>query len=187
MDQEQTTLELRAYLALQGASGTAGSKGDWRNDVTAALRSNAPLSPHFREALATAIDGDLSGFGLGFRLELVADNGEKKRRQDVYGGAIVRREYMKVGGWMREQISLGSTRAKAVTDSGEYFGASPDKCDKALIYYDKAMAWVKKMEAGETWNGFSWTGFEKIGVCPTDALLSIYHWNAANGHPPDAA
>ncbi len=178
MDKDQSNRELRAYLALQGASGAAGNKGDWRNDVSAALRSNAPLSSEFREVLAKAIDGDL----LGFRLELVADHGEKKRRQDIFGGVIVRCEYMVIGQWMNEQIALGSTRAKAKTDAAEQFGASPEKCDKALIYHSKAMAWVNKARGGEVW-----VGFENIGVWPEDALLSIFHQKDAKRAKPKAA
>ena len=178
MDKDQSNREIRAYFALQGASGAAGNRGDWRNDVSAALRSNAPLSSEFREALAKAIDGDL----LGFRLELVADHGEKKRRQDIFGGVLVRREYMEIGQWMNEQIALGSTRAKAKRDAAVQFGASPEKCDKALIYYSKAMAWANKAKGSEVW-----VSFENMGVCPEDALLSIFHQKDAKRAQPQAA
>lgn len=189
MDKEQADLELRAYLALQGAAGSAGSEGDWRDDVTAALRSSAPLSSEFREALASAIDGRMSKLEYSFRLELKANSGEKKRRQDQFAGILSRRKWMEIGQWVREKIVAGSTRTKALDDARDHrkFASSRETCDAALIYYDRVMAWVGRLEQGEAWRGFTWAGFEKIGLCPEDALVSLFHANDSAGRPPDKA
>jgi hypothetical protein len=167
---EQEQLEHRAYFAMQGASGAAGNKGDWRNDVTAALRSDAPLSTFFREALASAIDGDMSNFKLGIRLELHADNGKKKRNQDHFSGTIIRREWMEIGDWMASEIEKGSTRATAIIDAAKSFSSSKEKCDKALIYRDRVYNWLSTVEGD-----CRWKGFEKMGVCPEFYMIELYH------------
>lgn len=176
MGKEQQELELRAYLALQGASGSAGKAGDWRNDVAAALRSDAPLSSEFREALASAIDGDLNGLQLGFRLKLIANNGEKKSRQDQFGGVIVRREWMGVGQWMADKIASGSSRAVAITSASDAFAASREKCDAALVYFTRATRWLATIR-----NGHSELG----KVMDDDGLTILFHANDAAGRPMD--
>jgi hypothetical protein len=169
-EQKQEQLELRAYFAMQGASGAAGNKGDWRNDVTAALRSDAPLSTFFREALASAIDGDMSNFKLGIRLELHADNGKKKCNQDYFSGKIIRREWMEIGDWMASKIENGSTRANAIIDAAKSFSSSKEKCDKALIYRNRVYNWLSKVKDSEDWEGF-----EKMGVCPETYMIEKFH------------
>jgi hypothetical protein len=176
MDRDHHELEVRAYLALQGASGAAGKAGDWRNDVAAALRSNARLSPEFREALASAIDGDLNGLGLGFRLELVADHGEKKRRQDRFGGKLVRREWMSIGKWMADKIASGSSRANAITSASDAFAASREKCDAALVYFTRATRWLATVRDGDS----------ELGKALDDeSLIWFFHSRDAAGMPMD--
>jgi hypothetical protein len=167
---EQEQLELRAYLAMQGASGAAGNKGDWRKDVTAALRSDAPLSTFFREALASAIDGDMSNFGLGIRLELHANNGQKKRNQDYFSGVLTRRDWMQIGDWMASEIEKGSTRANAIINAATFFSSSKEKCDKALVYRDCVYKWLGTVEGDRRWKSF-----EKMGVCPETNMIELYH------------
>lgn len=164
--------ELRAYLALQGVSGAAGSLGDWRNDIVAALRSDAPLSAEFREALAKAIDGGL----YGFRLELVADKGEKKRRQDWFVGTLVRREWMSIGQWMADQISAGSSRANAIDGAADKFHASREKCDGALVYFHRAIQWLATVRDGDS---------ELGKVMDDEGLVALFHHNDAAGKPLD--
>jgi len=176
MNRDHQELELRAYLALQGVSGAAGKVGDWRNDVAAALRSNSPLSPEFREALATAIEGDLNGLGLGFRLELVANHGEKKRRQDRYGGMIVRGEWMSIGQWMADKIASGSSRADAIASASDTFAASREKCDAALVYFTRVTRWLTTIRHGDS---------ELGKVMDDKSLISLFHSNDAAGRPMD--
>ncbi len=183
MTDNQEQLEIRAYFALQGLSGAAGTKGDWRNDVTAALRSEAPLSSYFREALASAIDGSISNLEHNFRLELVADKKEKKRRQDWFGGEIDRRYWIEIGRWMTARISEGTTRTKAKEDAAaKKFNTSEATCDKAKIYYDRVMRWVNSSKDGDRWKVF-----EGIGLCPEDALINWFISRDSLGNPPDTA
>jgi hypothetical protein len=176
MDRVQQELELRAYLALQGASGAAGKAGDWRNDVAEALRSNAPLSPEFREALASAIDGDLSGLRLGFRLELAANHGKKKRLQDQFGGVIVRRDWMSIGQWIADKITSGSSRTDAVTSASDTFAASREKCDSAFVYFTRTTRWLATIRMGDS---------ELASVMDDENLMSLFHVNDAAGKPMD--
>ena len=176
MDRDQDAREVRAYLALQGASGAAGKIGDWRNDLTAVLRSSAPLSSEFREALASAIDGDLNGLGLGFRLELVANNGEKKRRQDQFSGVLTRSEWMGIGQSMADQIASGSSRANAIASASNTFAASREKCDAALVYFTRVTRWLATIPNGD----------RELGTVLSDeSLIHLFHGNDAAGRPMD--
>lgn len=170
MSEEQAELELRAYLALQGASGAAGKPGDWRIDVAAALRSSDPLSTEFRDMLASFVDGGR------FRLELVADNGEKKRRQDWFGGVIVRREWMEIGEWMDNAIVSGYSRANAISAAADKFAASREKCDGALVYYKRATSWVDiAINKGD----------DLAKLMSREQFLSLFHDRDARGRALD--
>lgn len=169
-------LERRAYLALQGARGSAGKVGDWRNDVAAVLRSASPLSQEFREALASAVDGDLNFLGEGFRLDLVAPGSLKKQRQDLYGGVIARQEWMEIGRWMQDCIDGGLTRARAIESAADRFPISEKKSDAALSYFHRVLAWTRSLRE---------SGNALCELMDDEALFSLFHQNHASGKPLD--
>lgn len=173
MSKDQQERELRAYLALQGVAGAAGKAGDWRNVVAAALRSDDPLSSVFREALASAIEGNMMGHG--FRLELAADGGQKKRRQDQFGAHLARSEWMKIGQWMADQIDAGASRADAICGATKVFPASREKCDAALVYHSRATRWMTRIRASDS----------HLNTFEDDSLLALFHMNDAAGKPLD--
>lgn len=164
MDVDAEEREVRAYLALQGASE------DWRSDIVAVLRSDAPISRLFRDKLAQAIDGDL----FGFRLELVAGNGEKKRRRDFYVGAKRRRAWQAAGEWMLAREAASD--AAAIRDAATNY--SPAMGEKAL---EKALTYTRRLKR---WRASLQPGDYRM-VMGDDALDELFHQADAAGRPVD--
>lgn len=177
---DQDALEVRAYAALQGWSGGAGTAYDWRDHVVAALRSGEPLSESFREVLAEAFDGDL----FGFRLELVADGGQKKRAQDLYSGVRAREKWMEIGDWIRERTDAGLKRGDAIQEASQKFAASSEKCNAALIYHDRATRYVAAELARRT-PLKGWVEGEEVDMNGS-LLLTVFHRRDASGNPLDS-
>jgi hypothetical protein len=155
---------------MQGAAGAAGRLGDWRADLANVLRSDEPLSPEFREALAKAIEGNLHGF----QLVLTAGGSLKKARQDHFDGVLVRLRWMEIGKWMRDRITAGATRNSAKEAAATEFGASSQKCDAALVYFDRVEAWLK-----------SATQSDLGAMMGETSLLALFHSRDASGWPLD--
>lgn len=137
-DDEADALNLRAYLALSGASR------NWRDDLARVMRSDAPLSRMLRNCLADAFENETQE---GSRLDL---NNHKADR-DRFAGVVSRSEWMEIGRWIEEQRQAG-LRQETTEAAARHFGIGVKKVEKALTYYNKAKVWVEKAmrtEAGQ--------------------------------------
>lgn len=172
MGDNQFERELRAYLALQGASGAAGAAADWRNDLVAALRSVEPLSAEFREALAKAFEGDLHGY----RLELIGKGRAKKARQDHVNKVMVRRHRLEFGEWIDGQIAAGVPAHLAIESASKLPGGLGQKsCEIALAYARRMRAWRSSLAP-----------YSYPGLAGNDAALDeLFHSRDAAGAPLD--
>ncbi len=101
----------------------------------------------FREVLATAIEGDLGGFGLGIRLDLVADGRVLKQRRDWFNGVRTRERWMEIGSWMNDFRKGGGRPTDALKLASERFGASEPTCRDALRYFNRVQAWLEKVRS----------------------------------------
>jgi len=171
MSDHAANREARAYLALQGASGPAGDVGDWRDDLAALFRSNDPLSPEIREALAKAFEGNLHGF----RLELISTSGEKKRRQDAYRGLLIRRRWHEIGEWIENQIEDGTPVHEAIEAASRLPGTGDYKtCERARTYARRVRSWRAAVQQASSI-------YEFLGPSVDD----LFHRNDAAGLPLD--
>lgn len=143
------TLNIRAMLALRGVGK------EWRTDILALLDSDMPIDRMFRDELAKVIRGES-----GIKLTLT---GHKPAR-DASVGAIVRFEYMEIGRWVEMAIGNGDTRDQALGKAASTFCSSREKCDEALMYYQKATRWLDCAQTTEIGSGW-----------PRDILESMYH------------
>lgn len=172
----QRELELRAYLALQGGSaapGVAGSRDGWRGDVAAALQSEADLSRDFRDALAAAILGNLNGF----RLDLNADHGVKKRRQDHHAGVLIRRQRIEIGSLIEDLMSGGMAAhaaIKAASQKNSPGTPSYKGCELALTYTRRLKAWREELNPDSAL-------LQELG----EAIDDLFHASDADGNPLD--
>ena len=138
MDKEQDALELRAYLALQKGSL------DWRGDLVAALLSDAPLSPDFRQTLATAIAKRTAS---GTRLEL---SGSDKNHLYLKGTAV-RREYRKIASLIFDEMSNGATYEIAVERAADKLTVGKKKCELAVTYLNDYKKWAVGKSPPSAW------------------------------------
>jgi hypothetical protein len=142
---------IRALMALRGVGH------DWRVEVLTLLESRFPIHQMLRDELAKLIRGDDPS---GMKLIL---SGHKKAR-DASVGAVVRSEYMVIGSWIEERISGGDTRVNALDTAAKEFASSVERCDEALMYYQRARRWLDS--AVQTPIGSGW---------PRDLLENMYH------------
>lgn len=155
-DDGPDALSLRAYLALSGASI------DWRSDLAAVMRSDAPLSRMLRTALADAFENESQQ---GPRLDL---NNHKPNR-DKFAGVVSRHEWMEIGKWIEARREQSPQGGDVVGEAAAHFGVGVKKAEKALTYYNKARFWVDaamRSDAGQT-----------IG---REVVESLYHSIAVN-------
>lgn len=129
-------LDLRAYLALSGASL------DWRTDLAALLRSDLPLSRLLRDRLANLIDeGDD-----GRRLELTGHKPNRHR----FAGVASRYEWMEIGRWVDNRRRLHPDDPQsAVEAASHHFTLGEKKVEAAVSYYNKTSSWVEKALGSE--------------------------------------
>lgn len=144
-------LNIRATMALRGVGD------DWKVDVLALLKSDVPIERLFRDELAKAILGDDPS---GIKLTL---SGHKIARDRSFG-AEVRFKWMEIGVWIEDCISDGLTRHEALEAATKKFGSSYEKCEKALIYFQKVSRWLDSAQRTELGRGWS-----------RDILESMYH------------
>lgn len=138
-DDEAAALNLRAYLALGGASV------DWRQDLSALLRSDAPLDRLLRNRLADFVD-NVSGTGIALDLA-----GYKEAR-DRFAGVAARHEWMEVGRWITHHSEGPLKRKGATKAAADHFTQGIKKVEAALTYFNKANLWVNQAlesEAGK--------------------------------------
>jgi hypothetical protein len=172
---EHVQLNMAAFVALHGLSL------QWKRDVLALLRSDAPIAGVARDALADAIEGTLF---TGVWLEM---QGQEELRRWV-DGVSVRRKYMEIGRFITERIGpeKDKTQRKATEAAEVKFNSSYKKCEKALYYYRDVQEWIScAKQSGEYFarlddeqleNKYHRWHFE--GVCPLSSAES-YERDAA--------
>lgn len=110
-DEDPENLNLRAYLALQGASL------DWRDDLARLMRSDVPLSRMLRDRLADAFENEAQ---TGIRLELK----NHKSARDQFAKIAILHERMKIGHWISERRAEGGTAKAVNAAAAEHFRVS---------------------------------------------------------------
>lgn len=139
-------LNIRADAALRGGSL------DWRADLAALLKSDAPIERWVRDALADAI---MNQAATGPRLDLR----NLKPASDHFDKVASRYEWMAIGRWIEARHAEGMTIEGATYLAVESFTdpegkpVSEGKCKRALTYYQHANRWVEQglsTPSGET-------------------------------------
>lgn len=161
-------LNSRAWFALKGFAA------DWSTALVDLLRSDAPIYPELRQELATAIEGETVD---GTKLRL---SGQKLNR-DRFVGMASRDEYMKIGAWIKE---VGLSRSKAVEAASKQFNASIEKCDAALVYYDRVTAWLEGPHASQFNRAFQ---LVRDADRRRKTLITLFHEHDRTGEPLDRA
>lgn len=129
-------LNLRAYLALQGAAL------DWRDDVARLLRSDAPVSRLVRNLLAAAVENVSEE---GTKLDLAGH----KAARDRFVGVVIRHEWMDIGRWVTDFRMRHPSGPSAVAAAAEHFGLGLKKVEAALAFFNKANLWVDQAMESE--------------------------------------
>ena len=171
-DRERAELERRAYLALQAGARSEGAAENWRTDLARLMRSADPLGPEIREALALAFEGDFHGF----RLDLHAPKGERKRRHDAFNGLHVRRQRIEIGRWILRAIEDGMGNEAAIRAASELprTGWPAFKgCEGALTYTKRLDNWRASLAPD--------SALAALG----DALEDFFHMRDSEGQPLD--
>ncbi len=128
---EATILNIRAMQALSGSST------EWRKDLAALLRSDAPVEPWVRKRLAEAVENETLA---GARLDLRNHDGRRRRAEKV----SARFEWMRIGRWMNARRSEGCTVEECVWRASEHFETSEGTCKNAWEYFRPANQWISQ-------------------------------------------
>ena len=124
-----------------------GMSTQYVRDLCALLRSEQPIHPRVRQAIADALEGNGP---FGARLEM-HDHEELRRQAEGYA---VRLRNMEIGRFVeceRARVPGHGSRKRALKAAAGKFAGSYETCDKAYQYFGRVRRWVEGVQVPGTY------------------------------------
>ncbi len=141
-DSDLSDLNENAWKAALGFSER------WDQALIDLLRSDEPIHPWVRKALADAIQGKNTS---GVRLKMTGI----KEMRSAAAAVETRLLWVRIGEWIEKEIQGGKTRASAIEAASIRFPRGDKSCDQALDYYRRYRRWRESLGANHPFWGLS--------------------------------